>query len=188
MQKLLLLAWLPLAVFLFPLPPQSAQQLATQIHGPQGTEQSSASSNKGDVKRQLTREELDMMTSALWVRWIQTLGLLALGVLVGVLAWGGYRHWKAFAFGMSLLYLALVAYRYVAVERAVPDSWLFFDTTNHFMRLVQANLRIVEVGISNGSVMRPAWVIYNEMLMPIFQVVVLAWLLWLVLRRKSERA
>jgi len=72
------------------------------------------------------------------------------------------------------------------MERAVPDSWLFFETGNHFLRTVQANLRVVEVGISNGSFMRPASIIYSEILMPLFQIAVLAWLLWLFSRKHPQ--
>ncbi len=184
---LLLLAWLPLIVFLFPLPPHAAKQLQNEIHATATGEQSGvAGATEESMKQQASREEIEMFTSAMWVRWMQTLGLLAVGLLVGVMAWRGYRHWQWFALGMSILYLASVVFRYLLMERAVPDSWLFFEAGNHFLRVVQANLRLVEVGVSNGSFMRPAWVIYNEILMPIFQVAVLAWLVWLYSRRNPQ--
>ena len=161
MRKLLLLVWLPLFVFLFPLPPQVAKQMLQEA----------------------SPAELDVVTSALWVVWMQNLGLMALGLIVGVIAWRGYRHWRLFALGMSISYLALVVVGYVSVDRAVPDSLLLFETESNVVRILQLNLRLVEVGISRGSVIRPAWIIYNEILMPIFQLTVLASMLWFYARR-----
>ena len=187
MRKLLLFAWLPLVVFLFPLPPQAAKQLQDEIYRSPTAEGSSVSGGaKGLRTEQALREELDMFTSAMWLRWMQTLGLLVAGLFVGVMAWRGYRHWQWFALGMSVVYLAFVLFRYLFMDRAIPDSWLFFQTDNHFLRVVQANLRVVEVGISNGSFMRPASVIYDEILMPLFQIAVLAWVLWLFSRKQGQ--
>jgi len=188
MRKFLVLAWLPLIVFLFPLPPQAAKQLQNELHGARTSEQSSVTdATKESLKQQGPQVELDMFTSVLWDKWMQDLGLLAVGLFVGVMAWREYRHWQWFALGMSIAYLSLVVLRYVLMERPVPDSALFFETSNHFLRVMQANLRLVEVGISNGSLMRPAWVIYREIVMPIFQVAVLVWLLWLYQRSKPQQ-
>ena len=187
MRKLLFFAWLPLVIFLFPLPPQAARQLQGEINrAPTGQQSSVSGSAKEDMKQQASPEQLDMFTSAMWVRWMQTLGLLAVGLFVGFMAWRGYRHWQWWALSLSILYLAVVLSKYLFMERAVPDSWLFFETGNHFLRTVQANLRVVEVGISNGSFMRPASIIYSEILMPLFQIAVLAWLLWLFSRKHPQ--
>jgi uncharacterized paraquat-inducible protein A len=66
----------------------------------------------------------------------------------------------------------------------VPDGLLFFGTDNSFLRNVQFNIRLVESGISNGSFVRPARIAYASILMPIFQAIVLGWLLWFYLGRK----
>jgi hypothetical protein len=187
MRKLLFFAWLPLVVFLFPLPPQAAKQLQNEVHGTRLAEQSSVTGTaKESMTQQGSQAELAMFTSALWDRWMQNLGLLVIGLLVGVMAWRRYRHWEWLALGMSIFYLTLVVLRYVLMERPVPNSALFFETSNHFLRVIQVNLKLVEVGISNGSVMRPAWVVYREVVMPIFQLAVLVWLLWFSTWRKPQ--
>ncbi len=184
MQKLLLFAWLPLVIFLFPLPPQAAKQLMNEIQTKTGEKSDVTGVPKENKKQQaFSKTEFDVLVTALWDRWLQNLGWLALGLFVGVMAWRGRPYWQLFPLGMSIFYLAVVIYSYVRMERAVPDSLLFFGTENHFVRIVQFHLRLVEVGVSNGSLVRPAWVIYKEFLMPIFQVVVLGWLLWMYSRR-----
>jgi hypothetical protein len=133
------------------------------------------------IKQQArSKRDLDVLVAGLWTIWFQNLGMLALGLFVGVMAWRGRRHWQLFALGMSIFYLTLVVYAYLRMERPVPESWLFFGTENHFLRIMQANLRLIEVGISKGSLVRPARVIYIDILMPIFQLVVLVWMLCLL--------
>ena len=179
MRKLLLLAWLPLVIFLFPLPPQVANQSLSEV--PQvGT------TSPGATKSDVSPEQLRAVTSALWIRWMENLGLLALGLAVGLAAWRGYRHWRSLALVMSIFYLALVALSYLSTERPIPDSVLFFDTQNRFINTFQMNLRLVEIGISNGSFRRPACIVYNQIVMPIFQLVVLGWLLWLYYKDKAR--
>jgi hypothetical protein len=187
MRKTLLFAWLPLVVFLFPLPPQAGKQLMEEIHERTTRGKSDATRRPEESAKQqaFSKRQLDVLVAALWVRWFQNLGLLAVGLFVGFMAWRGRRHWQLFALGISIYYLAVVIYGYLHMERPVPESWLFFGTENHFLRTMQVNFRLVEVGISNGSLIRPAWVLYNDILMPIFQAVVLGWLLWVYSRRKS---
>ncbi len=191
MRKLLFFAWLPLVVFLFPLPPQAAKNLIDEVDGPRTAGQLNGATGKqpnvtGTAEQQASSGELDMIKAALWDRWVENLVLLTAGLAVGFVAWRGYKHWEWFALGMSLFYLTLVVFRYLAADRPVPDGALFFETSNHVLRGLQANLRLLETGITNGSFMRPAWLIYREILMPMFQVVVLAWLLRLYLKRKPR--
>jgi hypothetical protein len=187
MRKLLLLAWLPLVIVLFPLPPQTGKQLMEGSYE-RGTREKSHATRPPEesIKQQArSKRDLDVLVAGLWTIWFQNLGMLALGLFVGVMAWRGGRHWQLFALGMSIFYLALVVYAYLRIERPVPESWLFFGTENHFLRIMQANLRLIEVGISNGSLVRPARVIYIDILMPIFQVVVLVWMLCLLALRRE---
>ena len=167
MRKLLLLAWLPLLIFLYPLPPEAARQFQAEIH--QSWPDKAASSTP-------SQSQLDMFTSALWEVWIQNLLWAVVGVAIGFMAWRGYRYWQWLALGMSIIYLAFVALQYVFMDSAIPDSWLFFETKNHFLRVAQANLRLVEVSMESGSLKRPAYLLYHVLLMPVFQVAVLAWL------------
>jgi hypothetical protein len=167
MRKLLLVAWLPALVFLLPLPPEAARQLQDEVRH-RATENTAAIA--------ASQIHLDVLTSGLWTVWMQDLALLVMGLAVGVVAWRRYRYWQWLAAGMSILYLTLVTLSYLFMERTIPDHWLFFETQNHFLRVVQANFRIAEVGLANGSVMRPARLMYGAVLMPIFQLTVLAWL------------
>lgn len=113
--------------------------------------------------------DLEAVTNAIWMSWFQHLGLLLLGLSVGFIAWRASRHWELVILGMSILYLALVAFRYISSDRAV-------------LELMQLNLRLIEVGVSNGSFVRPTRIVLGEILMPAFQAVVLLW----VLRRYSK--
>ncbi len=189
MRKLLLLAWLPFIVFLFPLPPQAGKQLMNEVMHADETrtdEQSLTTVVPTETKKQEASSGagVDAVVAALWSRWFQNLGLLALGLFVGVIAWRGRRHWQLFALGMSIVYLTLVVLRYLYVDRTVPDALLFFETESNLIRTMQLNVKLVGVGVSNGSFIRPAWIIYNEILMPIFQLIVLAWILWSYSRKK----
>jgi len=190
MRKLLLLAWVPFVVFLFPLPPQAGKQLMNEVmsaHETRAGEQPGATGAPTETTKRRTPSEadLDSVVAALWIKWFQNLGLLMLGLLVGVMAWRARRHWQLFPLGMSIFYLTLVISGYLRVEGTVPDGLLFFGTESNFIKIFQLNLRLVEVGISNGSLIRPAWIVYNEILMPIFQIAVLVWILWLYSRRTS---
>ena len=157
-RRLLLLVWLPVAIFLFPLPPQAADQLWSEMIG----------------SRAAAPAEI---VSELWVVWTERLVLLVLGISVGILAWNRQRHWRLFALAMSVLCLGLFVLRNLAIDMPVPES-LAFRTDSYFLGRWQLNVRLIEAGLANGSLMRPAWILYSELLMPIFQAVVLAWMLW----------
>jgi hypothetical protein len=188
MRKLLLFVWLPFALFLLPLPPQAGKQLMEEA-GAGRAPVVGGSEQKTDSKIEPTRQQKaaqDGVVSALWTVWTQHLIALILGLCVGILAWRGHRYWRVSALVLSVLYLAVVAIGYVHSERPVPDGLLFFGTDNSFLRNLQFNIRLVESGISNGSFVRPARIAYANILMPIFQAVVLGWLLWFYLRSKPR--
>jgi hypothetical protein len=162
-RTLFLLVWLPCTLLLFPLPPQAAAQLMDQAARGQASSPAA----------------LDSLVSALWFLWVENLVLMLLGLCVGVLAWRRHRYWQPAALAMSLLYLALIAPGYFQTGRAVPDGLLFFETESSLLRTLQLDIRLIESGLSKGSVIGPARIVYGHMLMPAFQLIVLGSLLWL---------
>jgi len=176
--------WLPFVLFLFPLPPQAGKQLMNEVaSGEMATFKGQDQSTGVPAGQQAGVEA--RIVSAFWTAWIESLSLVILGLCVGILAWRGHRYWKVSALGLSIVYLAVIAFGYISSERPVPDSLLFFGTDNSFLRSVQLNLRLVEAGISNGSLIRPARIVYANILMPVFQAIVLGWLLWFYVRKQS---
>ena len=83
-------------------------------------------------------------------------------------------------------YLGLVVVSYLRA-RIVPEGLLFFETESNFLRILQLNLRLIEAGIANGSIKGPAWTIYNELFMPMFQAAVLVWVLWSFSTKRADR-
>jgi len=185
-RKLLFFVWLPFVLFLLPLPPQAGQQLMEEIGTGKapvaGVQEQKANSKSEPTQR---AEVQNQVVSALWTVWIQNLIALVLGLCVGILAWRGNHYWRVSALVLSVLYLVVIVIGYMHSERPVPDRVLFFGTDSSFLRNVQLSLRLVESGISNGSFLRPARIAYTGILMPIFQAIVLGWLLWFYLRRRQ---
>lgn len=188
MRRLLLIAWLPFIVFLFPLPPQAAKSLVNEIGGePEGALQPSHIKNAPQQKSaqpSAPETSVEAFERALWLRWFEDIALLFLGLSVGLAAWREWRYWQRWALAMSVCYLILVAVRYMHGNAAVPASWLYFETSNSVVKLVQVNARLVESAFANGSVFRGTRVFCREFLMPVFQGIVLWWTISLFLRKK----
>jgi hypothetical protein len=191
MRKVLLFVWLPLIVFLFPLPPQVAKQLVSEIKSDHAAVANQGSNSAGTSARPVEREplsqsEFDDLVATLWRAWLQNLGLLALGLFVGVMSWRHRPYWGLYALAMSVSYLAFVFLSPTYLSRKVPDSLLLFSTDSDLLRMWQLKFSLIEVGLSKGHLIRPAWIIYADFFMPIFQVCILVWLSWMYFKHKRQ--
>ena len=117
-------AWLHLALYVYPLPPQAAAQFQVTLPHDSGAEPSVDRANDAKLQKDgVPNRDLEV---EFWFNWITNILLLGIGVFVSILAYRNYRHWKI-ALLLPSLYICYVTLFPVGadiVERGGLVPWL----------------------------------------------------------------
>ena len=175
MKKLLLLMWLPLLIFLYPLPPQRAAAILGDTAAATGASLSAAASQVPGFPT-ITEADRKAYVSDLWSGWFWNVGLLLGGVLIWWLAQRNQRYWQVWATGWGVFFLSLVACRYIDFHRHIPPGMLYFASSSKFVDLLQVNWALVMAGIDFGEFGAAFHTLYREFILPICELAVLGWL------------
>jgi len=129
---LVLLAWLPLAFAVYPIPSQKAAEIAKLAEDGVAAEQSLRAQGVSEkLLPPTTKEEyVAALTSEYWYMWLQGMIFLLLGIVAATMAYWGTKLWPWMVGLPSAVYATVLAYPMLS-HSIGPDrsfNWITFVT------------------------------------------------------------
>jgi hypothetical protein len=177
MKYIMIFIWIPLLMFLYPLPPEEVRLLM-------GNEIIAELKASPDTAEVFQKKILEPIERKIWIVWWGKAVLSLVGVTVGVVALKRWRYWKEVVLGFSIICIALASLQYFFPGREINSSLLFFDANVRWVNILQANFKLVILGIETGDWWVSAFVFYKDFVLPLFESMVFVWIIRVCIRQR----